>query len=164
MAQGHLDSCIQCPVRGPQQKRRAPPSSPLSVIWPTSSPIQEERIVSRDKPLRYEGRILQIPEHTHRQHFVKATVRVLEYPDGRLAIFHGPRLLARYQADAALQTNTGRETQTSYRLSPPGGRPSIRGQARGGHYPCYKIRTSVLVIDTDGAALLKKHHNGGIEE
>ena len=34
-----------------------------------------------------------------RPHYVKATVRVHEYPDGTLALFHGPRCLARYQAD-----------------------------------------------------------------
>ena len=30
---------------------------------------------------------------------VKAQVRVHEYPDGHLAVFHGPRCLARYRAD-----------------------------------------------------------------
>ena len=29
----------------------------------------------------------------------KAQVRVHEYPDGHLAVFHGPRCLARYRAD-----------------------------------------------------------------
>jgi hypothetical protein len=36
-----------------------------------------------------------------RPHFVKAKVRVHEYPDGALAIFHGPRKLASYAADGA---------------------------------------------------------------
>jgi hypothetical protein len=31
-------------------------------------------------------------------HFVRATVQVHEYPDGRLAIFHGPHRLAAYDA------------------------------------------------------------------
>ena len=35
----------------------------------------------------------------HRHHYVKAQVRVHEYPDGHLAVFHGPRCLARYRAD-----------------------------------------------------------------
>jgi hypothetical protein len=30
------------------------------------------------------------------------TVRVHQYPDGRLAIFHGPRRLADYEADGTL--------------------------------------------------------------
>ena len=40
-------------------------------------------------------RALQIPPQRHRHHYVRATVRVHEYPDGRLAIFDGPRCLAR---------------------------------------------------------------------
>jgi hypothetical protein len=65
--------------------------------------VQEERVVGRDNTVRYEGRVLQIPEQRHRRHFVKASVRVHEYPqDGRLAIFHGPRRLADYEADGAL--------------------------------------------------------------
>jgi hypothetical protein len=64
--------------------------------------VQAERVVSNDNCVRYEGRVLQIPEQKHRRHYVKASVRVHEYPDGRLAVFHGPRLLARYAADGAL--------------------------------------------------------------
>jgi hypothetical protein len=33
---------------------------------------------------------------------VKAKVRVHRYPDGRLAVFHGPRRLADYNADGKL--------------------------------------------------------------
>jgi hypothetical protein len=33
---------------------------------------------------------------------VKATVMVHHYPDGSLALFHGPRLLARYDAEGSL--------------------------------------------------------------
>jgi len=29
-------------------------------------------------------------------HYVKVKARVLRYPDGELAVLHGPRLLARY--------------------------------------------------------------------
>lgn len=65
--------------------------------------IQEERQVGRDNTVRYNGMVLQIPEQTHRHHFVKATVRVHAYADGTLAIFHGPRKLARYRADGSLQ-------------------------------------------------------------
>ena len=61
--------------------------------------VQEERIVSNDNTVRYKGLSLQIPADRHRHHYVKAKVRVHEYPDGNLAIFHGPRCLARYRAD-----------------------------------------------------------------
>ena len=64
--------------------------------------VQEARVVGNDNAVRYEGRVLQIPEQRHRRHFVKVTVRVHKYPDGRLAIFHGPRRLADYEADGTL--------------------------------------------------------------
>jgi hypothetical protein len=64
--------------------------------------VQAERVVGNDNTVRYEGRVLQIPEPRHRRHFVKANVRVHEYPDGRLAVFHGPRRLADYEPDSAL--------------------------------------------------------------
>ena len=60
--------------------------------------IQEERTVSNDNTVRYKRRILQLPAERHRRHYVKATVRVHQYPDGTLAVFHGPRCLARYRA------------------------------------------------------------------
>lgn len=61
--------------------------------------LQEERTVGNDNTVRYERRVLQIPADRHRHHYVKCKVRVHEYPDGTLAIFHGPRCLARYHAD-----------------------------------------------------------------
>ena len=64
--------------------------------------VQEERGVGNDHTVRYGGRVLPIPEQRHRRHFVKATVRVHDYPDGRLAIFHGPRWLADYPPDGSL--------------------------------------------------------------
>ncbi len=61
--------------------------------------VHEERTVAGDNTVRYKGRTLQIPADRHRHHYVKAQVRVHQYPDGRLAVFHGPRCLARYRAD-----------------------------------------------------------------
>ena len=58
--------------------------------------IQEERTVSNDNTVRYKRLSLQIPEDRHRHHYVKAKVKVHEYHNGQLAIFHGPRCLARY--------------------------------------------------------------------
>ena len=64
--------------------------------------VQVERVVSNDNCVRYEGRYLQIPPQRHRHHFVKVKVRVHAYEDGRLAVFHGPRCLARYGPDGGL--------------------------------------------------------------
>jgi transposase len=63
--------------------------------------VQEERVVGNDNTVRYRGLALQIPPSPLRPHFVKARVRVHDYPDGTLAIFHGPRCLARYRADGS---------------------------------------------------------------
>ena len=68
--------------------------------------IHEERVVSKDNTVRYKNRTLQIPADSHRHHYVKARVRVHEYPNGQISIFHGPRKLAQY-------TPQGKEIRTS---------------------------------------------------
>ena len=57
-----------------------------------------ERVVGKDNCVSFEGMALQIPADRHRMHYGKVKVRVHRYPDGRLAVFHGPRCLARYDA------------------------------------------------------------------
>jgi hypothetical protein len=57
---------------------------------------QFERTVGNDNCVRFEGMSLQIPADRHRCNYVKAKVRVHRYPDGQLALFHGPRKLACY--------------------------------------------------------------------
>lgn len=64
--------------------------------------IQEPRSVANDNTVRYGNRILQIPAQNHRCHYVRAQVRVHEYPDATLAVFHGPRCLARYSMTGEL--------------------------------------------------------------
>ena len=61
--------------------------------------IEEERVVGRDNTVAYDGLKLQLPESRVRAHYVKARVKVRDYPDGTLAVFHGPRCLARYDAE-----------------------------------------------------------------
>jgi hypothetical protein len=58
--------------------------------------IQEGRVVGADNCVVWNRRSLQIPPQRHRRHYVRATVRVHEYPDASLAIFDGPRCLARF--------------------------------------------------------------------
>ena len=67
---------------------------------------QYERTVSHDNCVRFEGITLQIPPDRHRCHYVKAKVRVHCYPDGSLAVFHGPRKLAHYEAEGRLKQDT----------------------------------------------------------
>ncbi len=70
--------------------------------------VQEERVVAGDNTVRYKGVSLQIPADRHRHHYVKARVRVHHYPDGHLAVFHGPRCLARYDGDGERIDNDDR--------------------------------------------------------
>jgi Helix-turn-helix domain len=58
--------------------------------------VQEDRVVGADNCVSWHRRSLQIPPQGHRRHYVRATVRVHHYPDGSLAIFDGPRCLARF--------------------------------------------------------------------
>jgi transposase len=64
--------------------------------------IQEDRTVGNDNTVKWERRSLQLPPSRLRPHFVKATVRVHEYPDGQLAVYWGPHRLADYDADGTL--------------------------------------------------------------
>ena len=63
--------------------------------------LQEERRVGNDNTVKWRGLPLQIPSSPLRAHFVRATARVHEYPDGQLAIFHGPHRLAEYGPDGS---------------------------------------------------------------
>lgn len=65
-----------------------------------------ERTVGHDNCVRFEGITLQIPVDRHRCHYVKAKVRVHRYPDGSLAVFHGPRKLADYDADGGFKQDS----------------------------------------------------------
>lgn len=60
--------------------------------------VQEERLVGNDNTVKWKRLSLQIPPSPLRRHFVRARVRVLEYPDGRLAVCWGPHRLADYDA------------------------------------------------------------------
>lgn len=66
---------------------------------------QYDRQVGNDNCVSFEGIPLQIPPNRHRCHYIKASVRVHRYLDDTLAIFHGPRKLASYDADGNLISN-----------------------------------------------------------
>ncbi len=63
--------------------------------------LPQSRQVGRDNCVLWNGLSLQIPPQRHRHHYVKATVRVHQYPDGALAVFDGPSCLARFGSDGA---------------------------------------------------------------
>jgi hypothetical protein len=74
------------------------------ILW-----IQDDRVVGNDNTVRYKGLTLQIPADRHRHHYAKATIRVHEYPDASLAVLHGPRCLARFDANGSEIENPARK-------------------------------------------------------
>jgi transposase len=106
--------------------------------------VEEERVVARDNTVAYAGRRLQLPQSPLRPHYVKATVKVRQYPDGTLAVFHGPRRIARYDAQGTelvdVPTATSvtpcsppsrRGLETQEIVAPPPRRPTLTAAARG---------------------------------
>jgi hypothetical protein len=89
--------------------------------------IEEERVVARDNTVAYDGRRLQLPASKARAHYVKAQVKVREYPDGSLAVFHGPRRIARYTAQGSQIAPT---TASVTPCSPPS--RTLRAASGGG--------------------------------
>ena len=68
---------------------------------------QHKRKVNNDNCVSFKGLTLQIPANQYRCHYVKATVKVNLYDDGRMAVFHGPRKLATYNDKGNLLTSHG---------------------------------------------------------
>ena len=58
--------------------------------------LKAERTVGKDNVVSYQGHSLQIPKTADRCHYARATVVVHGCAGGDMAVFHGPRLLARY--------------------------------------------------------------------
>jgi transposase len=64
---------------------------------------QHQRTVTADNCVSFKGKTLQIPANRYRCHYVKVKVRVHNYVDGSLAVFHGPRKLADYDSQGKLK-------------------------------------------------------------
>jgi len=67
--------------------------------WREALCVIEERTVANDNTIAWSGRRLQLPQSRLRPHFVKAVVRVHEYPDRTVSVFLGPHRLATFDAD-----------------------------------------------------------------
>ena len=68
-------------------------------MWREILCVVEERTVANDNTVAWNGKRLQLPESRLRPHFVKARVKVHEYPDGACAVFLGPHRLADYDGE-----------------------------------------------------------------
>ena len=112
--------------------------------------VQKDRQVANDNTVRWKGLILQIPESPLRPHFVRATVRLHEYPDGQLALFHGPRQIARYSPDGSLvEQPKKRDASRSPRKAhghvdgaTPRPHPPRPSRHKSGQLTCYLNRTT----------------------
>jgi transposase len=67
--------------------------------WREALCVIEDRTVANDNTIAWSGRRLQLPQSRLRPHFVKAVVRVHEYPGGTVSVFLGPHRLATFAAD-----------------------------------------------------------------
>lgn len=74
--------------------------------------------MANDNTVRYKGKSLQLPPDRYRFHYVKVTVRVHEYPNGTLAVFHGPRCLARYRSDGRMIQSEGTPSEPIHGSEP----------------------------------------------
>jgi len=133
---------------------------------------EEERVVGRDNTVTYEGLRLQLPESSVRAHYVKARVKVRDYPDGSLAVFHGPRCLCRYDRAgrqiaaptrlslASCSTPSRRGLQTAVPAAPAARRPALtasRNEAKGEPWVGTKKRAPRSNKETGvGAAYLRR--------
>lgn len=77
-------------------------------MWREILCIQEERTVGNDNTVKWHRLSLQLPPSRLRPHFVRARVRVHQYPDGTIAVFLGPHRLADYDADGRIATTIAR--------------------------------------------------------
>jgi hypothetical protein len=62
-----------------------------------------ERVVGLDNTVRFEGLVLQIPEQAVRYSYSRTHVQVHRYVDSTLSVWHGPRLLAHFDALGQLE-------------------------------------------------------------
>ena len=67
--------------------------------------IQDQRIVNNDNTISYKGKIFQIPGDDFRYSYRKTKVRVNEYLNGKIAIFHGPRKLVEFAPKTGMGSN-----------------------------------------------------------
>jgi transcriptional regulator with XRE-family HTH domain len=74
-----------------------------------------ERVVGNDNTVRFEGLSLQIPEQQVRYSYSRTHVWVHRYVDATLSVWHGPRLLARFDEQGEFVQAV--VTQTDQRLA-----------------------------------------------
>jgi hypothetical protein len=108
--------------------------------WRQTLCVHEERTVGNDNTVKWRNHALQLPPSPLRPHFVKAKVRVLEDPDGRVSIFLGPHHLADYDAAGAVIAPQQAPRATLPRRPPPARGMPRAGETRSGQSMSYENR------------------------
>ncbi len=115
--------------------------------------LKETRTVGNDNCVTYKGKTLQIPPQPHRYTYVRAKVKVHEYEDGGMAVFHGIRGSGATMRTAGCWTpSAGRRWQREAVPPPPSARSARLGGRRygkadtscateTGHFICYRQRS-----------------------
>jgi hypothetical protein len=129
-------------------------------------------VIERDNTVSWRKLKLQLPGSPLRHHWVKARVRVHQYPDGQLALFHGPACIARYDAlghpEGAVPT-TGRaracsaptkrpppsDCSSQPRRSDPMPRPTVH-RFRSGPVVTHQKRTNDVLQKPDNLKSCRK--------
>jgi transposase len=75
-------------------------------LWREILCVHEDRAVGNDNTVKWRTLRLQLPSSRLRPHFVKANVRVHEYPNGAIAVFLGPHRLADYDQTGSIIDNS----------------------------------------------------------
>jgi transposase len=75
--------------------------------------IQAERVVHNDNTVIYHKFRLQIPSDDMRHHYVRTTVQVRQYMDGRMGLFYGHRMLGLYDQQGQLITQSAKDKEAA---------------------------------------------------
>ena len=54
---------------------------------------RHDRVVGKDNCVQFDNPVLQLPPNGNRPHHLRTKVKVRRHMDGRLSVWHGPRLL-----------------------------------------------------------------------
>ena len=105
--------------------------------------VEEERVVARDNTISYAGRQLQLPASTARAHYVKARVKVREYPGPRAGRLPRPATDRRLPRKGRQDRRSPEHLQRDTVLAAVKAWPGDRGACRTG--------TAAAILDGDRA-------------
>ncbi len=130
-------------------------------VWRETLCVVEDRVVGNDNSVAWAGRRLRIPPSRLRPHFVKASVRVHEYPDGTVSVFLGPHRVAAFDASGAEMVSAPAAMSLAPCSEPS--RPSPAGRAKGAALtaPPREALTNVRAGTEKRASSRTKKHTSG---